>query len=116
MKPTKLFLFAGLLIALFAATAMLAITSAAAPVPAASGHGTVLLQDTEGRTVRRQFSFSARQKADGSVSGTAILHNPSFDPKYDVQIDISCLQIVGKSSQLRRFDQEDERFGLQRRV
>jgi len=95
MKPTKMFLFAGLLIAAFAATAMLRTTSAAAPAPAASGHGTVLLQNTEGRTVRRQFSFSARQKADGSVSGTAILHNPSFDPKYDVQIDISCLQING---------------------
>ena len=25
----------------------------------------------------------------------AILHNPSFDPKYDAQFDITCLQIVG---------------------
>lgn len=95
MKPTKMFLFGGLLFAAFATTATLRTTSAAAPGPSASGHGTVLLQDTEGRTVRRQFSFSAKQGADGSVSGTAILHNPSFDPKYDVQIDISCLQVVG---------------------
>ena len=95
MKPTKMFLFAGLLIAALAATALLRTTFAAAANPAASGHGTVLLQDTDGKTVRRQFSFSARLRADGSVSGTAILHNPSFDPKYDVQIDISCLQIVG---------------------
>ena len=95
MKPIKLFLFAGLLIAAMAATAMLRPTSAAAPRPSASGHGTVLLQDTQGRTVRRQFSFSARQNSDGSVQGTAIIHNPSFDPKYDAQFNITCLQVVG---------------------
>jgi hypothetical protein len=71
-------------------------TSAVAPArPSANGHGTVLLQNTDGRTVRRQFSFSARVNADGSVQGTAILHNPSFDPKYSTQINITCLQIVG---------------------
>ena len=74
---------------------MLRLTLAAAPGPSASGHGTILLQDTEGRTVRRQFSFSARQLPDGTVQGTAVLHNPSFDPKYDAQFDITCLQIVG---------------------
>jgi hypothetical protein len=95
MKRIKLFLFAGLLITAMAASAMLWKTSAAAPQPSASGHGTILLQDTEGRTVRRQFSFSARFKADGSVQGSAILHNPSFDPKYDAQFDITCLQING---------------------
>ena len=91
----KIFLFAGLLITALAATTMLWSTSAAAPGPTVSGHGTVLLQNTEGKTVRRQFSFSARIKSDGSVSGTAILHNPSFDPKYNAQFDITCLQIVG---------------------
>ncbi len=70
-------------------------TSAVAPASAASGHGTILLQNTEGRTVRRQFSFSARVNADGTVQGTAILHNPSFDPKYSTHIDVTCLQIVG---------------------
>jgi hypothetical protein len=71
-------------------------TSAVAPArPSANGHGTVLLQNTDGKTVRRQFSFSARVNADGSVSGTAILHNPSFDPKYSTQINVTCLQIVG---------------------
>ena len=95
MKRSKIFLFAGLLITALAATAMLRPTSAAAPGPSASGHGTVLLQDTEGKTVRRQFSFSAKFRSDGTVQGTAILHNPSFDPKYDAQFDITCLQIVG---------------------
>ena len=97
MKPSKMFLLAGLLITAMAATiTMLRPASAAAPArPSASGHGTVLLQDTEGRTVRRQFSFSARVMPDGSVQGSGILHNPSFDPKYDAQFDITCLQIVG---------------------
>ena len=94
MKPVKVFLFAGLLITAMAAT-VLWRTSAAVARPSASGHGTILLQDTEGRTVRRQFSFSARQTADGSVQGSGILHNPSFDPKYDAQFDITCLQVEG---------------------
>ena len=95
MKLSKTFLFAGLLITAMAATTMLRSTSAAAPGPSASGHGTILLQDTEGKTVRRQFSFSARVMSDGTVQGSGILHNPSFDPKYDAQFDITCLQIVG---------------------
>ena len=96
MKLSKLFLFAGLLITAMAATiTMLRPASAAMLGPSSSGHGTILLQDTEGRTVRRQFSFSARVTSDGSVQGSGILHNPSFDPKYDVHFDITCLQIVG---------------------
>ena len=95
MNPIKMFVLAGLLISALAVTTMLRSTSAAAPKTSASGHGTVLLQDTEGRTVRRQFSFSARIAADGSVQGHAILHNPSFDPKYDAQFDITCFQVVG---------------------
>lgn len=96
MKHSKLFLFAGLLIAAVAATTIiLRSASAAASRPSASGHGTVLLQNTKGKTVRRQFSFNARIESDGSVHGSAIIHNPSFDPKYDAQFDISCLQIVG---------------------
>lgn len=95
MKRTKLFLLAGLLITALAATFMLRSTSAAAAKPSASGHGTILLQDTEGRTVRRQFSFSARINSNGTVQGSAVIHNPSFDPKYDAQFNITCLQIVG---------------------
>lgn len=96
MKRSKMFLFAGLLItAMAATTTLLRSTSAAAPGPSASGHGTILLQNTEGKTVRRQFSFSAKIRSDGTVQGTAIIHNPSFDPKYNAQFDITCLQIVG---------------------
>ena len=93
MKQIRVFGFAGLLITALAITTMLRLTSAAAVAPSASGHGTILLQDSEGRTVRRQFSFSARQRSDGTVQGTAILHNPALP--YDAQIDITCLQIVG---------------------
>ncbi len=95
MKPMKMFLFAALFIAAMATTTLLLRTSIAATRPSASGHGTILLQDTEGKTVRRQFSFSARQMPDGSVQGSAVIHNPSFDPKYDAQFDITCLQVVG---------------------
>ena len=96
MKRTKLFLFAGLLITAMAGTTILLRSAlAAAAGPSASGHGTVLLQNTKGKTVRRQFSFNARIDSDGSVHGSGIIHNPSFDPKYDAQFDISCMQIVG---------------------
>ena len=91
----KPLLLPGLIITAFAATTILPATSAAAPGPSASGHGTVLLQDTEGTTVRRQFSFSAKQMPDGTVQGQAILHNPSFDPPYVAHFEITCLQIVG---------------------
>jgi hypothetical protein len=95
MKRIKIFIVAALLITAVAVTTMLRPTSAAAPRPSASGHGTLLLQDTDGKTVRRQFSFSAKQMPDGTVQGNAILHNPSFDPKYDAHFAITCLQIVG---------------------
>jgi hypothetical protein len=95
MKHIKMFVLAGLLISALAATTLLRSTSAAASRASASGHGTVLLQNTDGKTVRRQFSFSARVMPDGTVKGSGILHNPSFDPKYDAQFDITCLQVVG---------------------
>ena len=99
MKNIKVFVFAGLLISVLAGTTMLRPTSAAAG-PSVSGHGTVLLQNTKGKTVRRQFSFSARIMPDGTVQGSGILHNPSFDPKYDAHFDISCLQIVGNRASI----------------
>ena len=32
---------------------------------------------------------------DGTVQGSGVLHNPSFDPKYSAQFDISCLLVDG---------------------
>jgi hypothetical protein len=95
-KPTA-FLFSTLFILALVLSGVMRTTLATAPGagPSASGHGTILLQDTTGKTVRRQFSFSARVMPDGSVQGSGILHNPSFDPKYDAQFKITCLQVVG---------------------
>jgi hypothetical protein len=100
MKNIKLFVFAGLLISALAGTTLLQLTSAAVSGPSVSGHGTVLLQNTKGKTVRRQFSFHARVTADGTVQGSGILHNPSFDPKYDAHFSITCLQIVGNRASM----------------
>ena len=99
MKNIKVFALAGLLILALAGTAVMWPTSAASG-PSVSGHGTVLLQNTKGKTVRRQFSFSARVMPDGSVQGSGILHNPSFDPKYDAHFSITCLQIVGNRASM----------------
>ena len=96
-KRLRLSLLSTLFISALALCGLVRSTSAIVrvPGPAASGHGTILVQNTNGKTVRRQFSFSAKQMPDGTVQGHAILHNPSFDPKYDAHFSISCLQIVG---------------------
>lgn len=61
----------------------------------ANGHGT--LDNLDGS--KRQFSFSARRNGAGSVNGNAILHNPAFTvatgQRYQLQVDISCMKIVG---------------------
>ena len=48
----------------------------------------------------RQFSFSAQRRADGTVSGNATLVTPEFTganghSPYQLQIDISCMHVVG---------------------
>ena len=67
----------------------------------ASGHGTLLVTNQDGREVRRQFSFSGRRGADGRVSGNAVLHNPEFTvdngQNYMLHIDISCMNVVGNT-------------------
>jgi hypothetical protein len=95
MEHIRRFLLVGLMVTAIAATSLLQPPSVSAAGPSASGHGTLLLQDVRGKTVRLQFSFNARQLADGTVHGSAIIHNPSFDPKYTAHFDISCLVVVG---------------------
>lgn len=92
--------FSGLVYALVILMLTFAIPSeAAAPGPSANGHGTLLVLDEDGNTVRRQFSFSARTAADGTVSGTAVLHNPAFSGangnKYQAKMDITCMNVIG---------------------
>ena len=65
----------------------------------ASGHGTLLVAGTTG-LVRRQFSFNAERKADGTVTGHATLINPAFTganghSPYQLDVDVSCLKVVG---------------------
>jgi hypothetical protein len=73
----------------------------------ANGHGTLLRQDENGKTVRRQFSFSAQRRADGSVKGQATLHNPAFDgangQNYQAKIDISCMRVYGNRAVMSGF-------------
>ena len=65
----------------------------------ASGHGTLFVTNPDGNNIRRQFSFSARRAADGSVRGNAVLHNPAFEGEngqnYQLQINISCMNVYG---------------------
>lgn len=77
-------------------------SSAIAALESANGHGTVLRLDENGKTVRRQFSFHARRDSGGTVTGSAVLHNPAFDGadgnKYQAKLDISCMRIIGNTA------------------
>ena len=91
-----------------AATAALGLSLGLAAAPAsaqragesANGHGALPSVNDNGQVVKREFSFSAQRKADGSVSGHATLINPAFkgangNAPYQLQIDIVCMRIVG---------------------
>ena len=89
-----------LLLAFFFATALLAVPTLGQT--AASGHGTLLVTNPDGHgSTRRQFSFSARMDASGAVKGNAVLVNPEFNGDkgqyYLLQIDISCMNVVGNT-------------------
>ena len=89
------------LLAAVAAAAMLAASKSYALTPgdSSSGHGTLSRTGPDGGTVKRQFSFSARTDADGTVSGHAVLINPQFEGEngnaYQLHVDISCMKVVG---------------------
>lgn len=65
----------------------------------ANGHGTLIVQNQQGESVRRQFSFNAMRRADGSSFGKAIVHNPAFTGnngvRYKANIEVKCLNIIG---------------------
>ena len=90
------------LIALAAVAASFAFASRSAAQTSkesANGHGTLIVQNDDGEDVRRQFSFSAQRRPDGTVRGNAVLHNPAFTvdngQKYQLQIDVQCMKVVG---------------------
>lgn len=66
----------------------------------AEGHGTLPSVNDSGQTVKRQFSFSAQRRSDGTVKGQATLINPAFagshgNSPYQLQINIVCMKVVG---------------------
>ena len=99
MKNHRVHLLRALaLFAVLAAATLFAFasgSSAQASVASANGHGALANADS----ADRQFSFSARKLADGTVTGNAVLVNPAFTgdngAPYQLQIDISCMHVVG---------------------
>ncbi len=89
------------LFAVVAAAGLLALVSnsSAAAGESANGHGTLPATNEDGKSVKRQFSFSARANSDGTVSGHAVLRNPAFDgdngKPYYLKLDISCMKVIG---------------------
>jgi hypothetical protein len=89
-----------------AASALLAL-AVAAPSTAqvqqesANGHGTLNATNDDGRSVKRQFSFTAKRQPDGTVKGQAQLVNPAFtgtpdsNAPFQLHMEISCMKVVG---------------------
>ncbi len=77
LKNSKLFTFFAFSLLLFVVGVWTnqTVTEAQTAQQSASGHGTLIVQDEQGKNVRRQFSFNAKTNADGTVSGHAVLHN-----------------------------------------
>lgn len=93
-------------LAFFAAAATAAFALAAPAFAqgsgeSANGHGTLAGGVKEnGKELKRQFSFSAQRRADGTVTGHATLVNPAYkgangNAPYQLEVDISCMHIVG---------------------
>ena len=63
----------------------------------ANGHGTLIMNG-----VRRQLSFSAQGRDDGTAKGHAVIHNPNFppDPRFSGHIDIRCMEVVGNRARI----------------
>jgi hypothetical protein len=84
-----------------------AAASAQSGREATNGHGTIIVQDEQGKNVKRQFSFEAHRNNDGTVKGHAILHNASFNgangKSYQASFDISCMKVYGNVAVLGGF-------------
>ncbi|MBA2359896.1 MAG: hypothetical protein H0V79_02985 [Actinobacteria bacterium] len=90
------------LFAVAAAAGMFAFVSNSSALigeESANGHGTLPAVNEDGKTVKRQFSFSARRDTDGTVKGQAVLHNPAFEgangAPYQLKVDITCMKVYG---------------------
>ncbi|PYS99638.1 MAG: hypothetical protein DMF63_11190 [Acidobacteria bacterium] len=101
MNQKHLIFLAAFCIVTAVAAVWYAAPTFAGPTAAANGSGSLTNGiQPNGRPFKRQFSFSARTSADGTVTGNAILHS-AFDDgahgnqPYALQIDISCMRVVG---------------------
>jgi hypothetical protein len=98
-REIRFLTIAAIVLAIVATAWMTTASLAKGRGDAANGHGTLLVQDEQGNTVRRQFSFNAKQNSNGTVSGQAVLRNPAFlgtnGKIFQISIQISCLNIVG---------------------
>jgi len=61
--------------------------------PSANGHGNITVNDT-----LRTFSFQAMTRKDGTVTGSATLHNRNSDTF--IKLDINCLRVVENTAYL----------------
>jgi hypothetical protein len=80
--------------------AAIGVYASMAPGDSASGHGTIIVgNDSNGNSVRRQFSLTASRFDDGTVIGNAVLRNPAFPGEngqaYKLQVDITCMYVTG---------------------
>jgi len=88
MNRKPVHVFVTLLVAVML-TSLLASAAAARANPKASGHANLTVGDGQTRT----FSFSAVQRADGTVVGQGEVNNPSFPIRIHFRID--CLKFDG---------------------
>jgi hypothetical protein len=93
--------FAKLAIALTLAQAGTASLWATGPkIASVNGEGTLFVTDNSpGNSTRRKFSVTARERADGTVTGHAVLRNPQYvgsdEKRFYADIEISCMHVVG---------------------
>jgi hypothetical protein len=97
MKTKLLTLTAIFALTLACLTASSSKSTAQSVRESANGQGSLVAQNFG---ERRTFSFSAQRRPDGTVNGNAVLHNAAFagsngNSKYDLQIDIQCMKVVG---------------------
>lgn len=87
-NAAKFLILPGLIALVLAVAPQAAAQQNANVSESASGHGSYSV----GTKQSRQFSFSAVKHRDGTVTGNAVIQNPSFD--FRGQLEVTCLRIT----------------------
>jgi hypothetical protein len=102
---TRKFTISALIAVLGIGGMVVGIRSAAAALAAtANGQGAIVFDAGDGKTDRRNFSFSARQTStDGTATGQANLVSRQYSygngqQPYMAHIDIKCMKVVGNTA------------------